>query len=87
MLSAIAYLPLVGIGAVAFFAFSYKLADANDPRDFDFAEIARQHFVVKGEPQRRKVIARQTAYHGVNLGALAISGLPTFQAPFGPPDM
>jgi adenosylmethionine-8-amino-7-oxononanoate aminotransferase len=48
-------------------------------------KIARQHFVVKGEPERRKVIARQTAYHGVNLGALAISGLPTFQAPFGPP--
>jgi adenosylmethionine-8-amino-7-oxononanoate aminotransferase len=48
-------------------------------------KIARQHFVVKGEPERRKVIARETAYHGVNLGALAISGLPTFQAPFGPP--
>ena len=41
--------------------------------------------MVKGEPERRKVIARTTAYHGVNLGALAISGLPTFQAPFGPP--
>jgi adenosylmethionine-8-amino-7-oxononanoate aminotransferase len=48
-------------------------------------KIARQHFVQKGEPERRKVIARQTAYHGVNLGALAISGLPSYQAPFGPP--
>jgi adenosylmethionine-8-amino-7-oxononanoate aminotransferase len=48
-------------------------------------KIARQHFVQKGEPERRKVIARTTAYHGVNLGALAISGLPSYQAPFGPP--
>ena len=37
-------------------------------------KIARQHFVQKGEPQRHKVIARKIAYHGVNLGALAISG-------------
>lgn len=48
-------------------------------------KIARQHFVQRGEPERRKVIARNTAYHGVNLGALAISGVPSYQAPFGPP--
>ncbi|MGD9573062.1 MAG: aminotransferase class III-fold pyridoxal phosphate-dependent enzyme [Thermoleophilia bacterium] len=47
-------------------------------------KIVRQHFVQKGEPERHKVIARRTAYHGVNLGALAISGVDTYKAPFGP---
>ena len=48
-------------------------------------KIARQHFVQKGEPARHKVIARKIAYHGVNLGALAISGVDSYKAPFGPP--
>ena len=48
-------------------------------------KIVRQHFVQKGEPHRHKVIARRVAYHGVNLGALAISGVATYKAPFGPP--
>lgn len=48
-------------------------------------KIVRQHFVQKGEPRRHKVIARRVAYHGVNLGALAISGVDTYKAPFGPP--
>lgn len=48
-------------------------------------KIARQHFVQKGEPARHKVIARTIAYHGVNLGALAISGVDSYKAPFGPP--
>ena len=39
----------------------------------------------KGEPARHKVIARKIAYHGVNLGALAISGVDSYKAPFGPP--
>ena len=48
-------------------------------------KIVRQHFVQKGEPQRHKVIARRIAYHGVSLGALAISGVDGYKAPFGPP--
>ena len=37
-------------------------------------KLARQHFVEKGEPQRRHVIARRQSYHGNTLGALAVGG-------------
>jgi len=38
-----------------------------------------------GEPQRTKAIARRTAYHGLSLGALALTGIPALKAPFGAP--
>jgi adenosylmethionine-8-amino-7-oxononanoate aminotransferase len=47
-------------------------------------KLARQYFRVKGEGQRHKVIARETAYHGTTLGALAITGVPSLRAPFEP---
>jgi adenosylmethionine-8-amino-7-oxononanoate aminotransferase len=37
-------------------------------------KLARQYFVEKGEPQRRRVIARRQSYHGNTLGALAVGG-------------
>jgi adenosylmethionine-8-amino-7-oxononanoate aminotransferase len=48
-------------------------------------KIAREHFVAIGQPQRTKAIARQIAYHGVTLGALAFTGVPGFKEIFGPP--
>ncbi|MEX2294339.1 MAG: aspartate aminotransferase family protein [Acidimicrobiales bacterium] len=47
-------------------------------------KLARQYFVTIGQPERRKVIARQTAYHGTTLGALSITGLDPIKAPFLP---
>jgi adenosylmethionine-8-amino-7-oxononanoate aminotransferase len=47
-------------------------------------KLARQYFRAKGEGQRHKVIARETAYHGTTLGALAITGVPALRAPFEP---
>lgn len=47
-------------------------------------KLARQYFLAKGEPDRMKVIARQTAYHGTTLGALAITSIPPIRAPFEP---
>ena len=47
-------------------------------------KLARQYFRAKGEGQRYKVIARETAYHGTTLGALAITGVPSLRAPFEP---
>jgi adenosylmethionine-8-amino-7-oxononanoate aminotransferase len=41
--------------------------------------------VANGEPQRRKAIARDIAYHGVTLGALSFTGVPRFKDPFDPP--
>ena len=46
--------------------------------------MARQYFRAKGEGQRYKVIARETAYHGTTLGALAITGIPSVRTPFEP---
>ena len=37
-------------------------------------KLARQHFVERGQPQRRHFIARWQSYHGNTLGALAIGG-------------
>ncbi len=47
-------------------------------------KIARSYFLLKGEPERYKVIARNLAYHGTTLGALAITGLPGLKEPFAP---
>ncbi|MBS1676048.1 MAG: aspartate aminotransferase family protein [Actinobacteria bacterium] len=48
-------------------------------------KIVRQYFVTRGEPQRTKAIARDIAYHGVTLGALSLTGVERFKAPFGTP--
>ncbi len=48
-------------------------------------KIVRQYHVANGQPQRLKAIARKIAYHGVTLGALALTGVPGYKEPFGPP--
>jgi len=48
-------------------------------------KIVRQHYVIKGEPQRTKAIAREIAYHGVTLGALSFTGVGPMKEPFGEP--
>jgi adenosylmethionine-8-amino-7-oxononanoate aminotransferase len=48
-------------------------------------KIVRQFHIANGETQRRKAIARDVAYHGVTLGALALTGVARFKEPFGPP--
>ncbi|MSW04746.1 MAG: aspartate aminotransferase family protein [Actinobacteria bacterium] len=47
-------------------------------------KLAHQYFRSIGQPGRYKVIARETAYHGVTLGALAITGVPALRDPFEP---
>jgi adenosylmethionine-8-amino-7-oxononanoate aminotransferase len=47
-------------------------------------KLARQYFRAIGQPQRYKVIARRTAYHGTTMGALALTGVSSFRAPFEP---
>ncbi len=47
-------------------------------------KLARQYFRAVGQGQRHKVIARDTAYHGTTLGALAITGVPGLRTPFEP---
>jgi adenosylmethionine-8-amino-7-oxononanoate aminotransferase len=48
-------------------------------------KIARLYHVANGQPERTKAIARNGAYHGVTMGALALTGVPGAKAPFGQP--
>ena len=48
-------------------------------------KLAKQYYKLTGKPGKYKVISRSIAYHGTPQGALAITGIPTFKAPFDPP--
>lgn len=47
-------------------------------------KLVKQYFRAKGQPGRYKVIARDLAYHGTTLGALAITGYNGIREPFEP---
>jgi adenosylmethionine-8-amino-7-oxononanoate aminotransferase len=47
-------------------------------------KLARNYHRINGRGQRTKVIARELAYHGTSLGALAATGLTGIRAPFEP---
>lgn len=47
-------------------------------------KLARQYHVSRGQAGRTKIIARDMAYHGTTLGALAVTGIPKYKEPFGP---
>ncbi|MCV7199608.1 aspartate aminotransferase family protein [Mycobacterium angelicum] len=47
-------------------------------------KVAKQYFKLTGKPGKHKVISRAIAYHGTTQGALAITGLPAYKAPFEP---
>jgi adenosylmethionine-8-amino-7-oxononanoate aminotransferase len=47
-------------------------------------KVARQWHRMRGDGQRHKFIAREIAYHGTTLGALAATGIPGLRTPFEP---
>jgi len=47
-------------------------------------KVAKQYFKLTGKPGKYKAISRAVAYHGTTHGALAITGLPNYKAPFEP---
>ncbi len=47
-------------------------------------KVATQSFKLTGRPTKHKVISRAIAYHGTTQGALSITGVPAFKAPFEP---
>jgi len=47
-------------------------------------KLAKQYFRAIGQPQRHKVVARDLAYHGASMGALAITGLESIKDTFAP---
>jgi adenosylmethionine-8-amino-7-oxononanoate aminotransferase len=54
--------------------------DANE----SVIKLARQYHALRGEPGRRKVIARKSAYHGTTYGALSLTGIGAIRAAFEP---
>ena len=47
-------------------------------------KLARQYHKLTGNPTKTKVIARELAYHGTTLGALAATGISSLRTPFEP---
>lgn len=47
-------------------------------------KLARQYHLENGQPKRHKIIARDMAYHGNTLGALAVGGHPQRRKPYAP---
>src|SRR6478735_5649375 len=47
-------------------------------------KLAKNYYKLTGKPGKYKVVSRSIAYHGTPQGALAITGLPVFKAPFEP---
>ncbi len=47
-------------------------------------KLARQYHKLTGKPNKYKVIARETAYHGTSLGALSATGITALRQPFEP---
>jgi adenosylmethionine-8-amino-7-oxononanoate aminotransferase len=47
-------------------------------------KLSRQYFKLAGKPNKTKLIARETAYHGTSFGALSATGIPGLRQPFEP---
>ncbi len=47
-------------------------------------KLVRAYHRMRGDEQRTKIVARDLAYHGTSLGALAATGLPSLKDPFEP---
>src|SRR5690625_802794 len=41
-------------------------------------KLARHYWTIQGKPEKRKIISRKKAYHGVALGATSATGIPEF---------
>ncbi len=47
-------------------------------------KMARYYWWVKDQPEKIKIISRKLAYHGIAMGALAATGIPSYYEGFGP---
>jgi adenosylmethionine-8-amino-7-oxononanoate aminotransferase len=47
-------------------------------------KLARAYHRLTGNAQKSKIIAREVAYHGTSLGALAVTGITSIRSPFEP---
>lgn len=61
--------------------FASSGSEAND----SMVKLAWQYHRARGEPQRRKILARDRAFHGSTVMGASLSGLPNMHAHFGLP--
>jgi adenosylmethionine-8-amino-7-oxononanoate aminotransferase len=47
-------------------------------------KIARYYWWLEGKQEKVKILSRNMAYHGIAMGALAATGIPTYHEGFGP---
>jgi adenosylmethionine-8-amino-7-oxononanoate aminotransferase len=47
-------------------------------------KLSRQYHKITGNPLKTKIVARDIAYHGTSLGALAATGITSLRTPFEP---
>jgi adenosylmethionine-8-amino-7-oxononanoate aminotransferase len=47
-------------------------------------KLARQYHKLNGKPNKHKIVAREIAYHGTTMGALAATGITGLRHPFEP---
>ncbi len=63
------------------FLFGCSGSDANDTQ----VKLMRYYFHAIGRPEKRKIISRGNAYHGVTMATAALTGLPAFHKNFSLP--
>ncbi|MFZ9874033.1 MAG: aspartate aminotransferase family protein [Candidatus Methylacidiphilales bacterium] len=68
-------------GNLKYAVFSNSGSEANETG----LKIIRQYQILKGKPNRTKILTRHYAYHGVTLATASMTGLPNCQQPFGLP--
>jgi len=60
------------------FLFGCSGSDANDAQ----VKLIRYYFNAIGQPQKKKILTRGNAYHGVTIASAALTGLPAFHKHF-----
>ncbi len=68
-------------GNLNFAVFSNSGSEANETA----LKVVRQYQILKGRPNRMKILTREFAYHGVTLATASMTGLASCQTPFGLP--
>jgi 4-aminobutyrate--pyruvate transaminase len=68
-------------GDLNHFQFTSGGAESNETA----LKMARYYWYLRGQPEKVKILSRKHAYHGIAMGALAATGIPTYHEGFGPP--
>ncbi len=68
-------------GTLSRIFFGCSGSDANDT----LMKIVWHYNYMKGRPEKKKIIARWSSYHGTSISTASLTGLPTFHAPYNLP--